>query len=80
MDYLMNSSDYEVGFTNVEEAKCYYSVDKNVLNDKYNADTEIEKKYNKELKDCKTLSDVANVYNYYSDIIFDDSRLFIKSY
>lgn len=76
----MNSSDYEVGFTNVEEAKCYYSVDKNVLDDEYNAETEIEKKYNEELKDCKTLSDVANVYNYYSDIIFDGSRLFIKSY
>ena len=70
MTYLTRSNDKEIEFDNVKNAIHYWTIPF--------PDDEKEKEYNAELQKCETLDQVADVWNRYTDILFDGSSLMVK--
>lgn len=70
MKYLKNSFDYEVQFTDLEEAKKYYMPNLNEFPD--------EKEYAAAINECNSLFDLASVLNEYTDMYGNGSTFSVK--
>ncbi len=70
MTYLTRSNDKEIEFNDVKDAIHYWSISC--------PEDEKEKEYNAELQNCETLDQVADVWNKYTDILFDGSPMMVK--
>ncbi len=70
MAYLTRSNDKELCFESVNEAIKYFTL-KDPKDEK-------EKEFNTALKECDTLDQVADVWNRYTDLLFDGSSLLVK--
>lgn len=78
MKELRNSVDYEIGFTDLEEAKAYYLPSEELDADVKNPDSYIGtgafedylknwEDYKADISDADSLEDLANVLNRYTD-------------
>ena len=70
MKELRNNVDYEAAFENLEDAKKYYIPDVKEF-------PECEE-YAHEIKECKSLEELADVLNKYTDIFSDGRNHFVK--
>lgn len=79
MKELRNNIDKDAAFSDLQDAKNYYSLDENALSeedypgDNFNDYLSKAKDYNKEINEASTLEELATVLNRYSDL-FEDGR------
>lgn len=72
MKELRNNVDYEAAFENLEDAKKYYIPDVKEF-------PECEE-YSQDIKECKSLEELAEVLNKYTDIFSDGRNHFVKEF
>ena len=72
MKELKNNVDYETVFKNLEEAKKYYMPDLKEF-------PECEE-YSQDIKYCKSLEELAEVLNRYTDTFSDGRNHFVKEF
>lgn len=70
MGYLTRSNDKELMFEDVKDAIKYFTLKE--------PEDEKEKEFNAALQECETLDQVADVWNRYTDLLFDGSSLLVK--
>lgn len=76
MAYLTRSNDREVELDNVKDAIHYCSISC-PEDEKVTEDAKV-KEYNATLQECETLDQIADVWNKYTDILFDGSSMMVK--
>ena len=69
---LRNNYDYEISFTDLEEAKKYYMPNLFEFPE--------EKEYAEEIKNADSLEELARVLNRYTDIFDNGSSWFVKEF
>lgn len=72
MKELKNNVDYEAVFENLEEAKKYYMPNLGEFPEC--------KEYAEEIEDSKTLEELADVLNKYTDVFSDGRNHFVKEF
>ena len=72
MKELRNNVDYEAVFENLEDAKRYYMPNLKEFPEC--------KEYAEEIKDSKTLEELADVLNRYTDLYSDGRNHFVKEF
>ena len=72
MKELKNNVDYETVFENLEDAKKYYMPNLEEFPEC--------KEYAEEIEDSKTLEELADVLNKYSDVFSDGRNHFVKEF
>ena len=72
MKELKNNVDYETVFENLEDAKKYYMPNLEEFSEC--------KEYAEEIEDSKTLEELADVLNKYTDVFSDGRNHFVKEF